>query len=182
MLPCRASGVYIGAWPPPSSGSPPCLLSASLGLVWGRNCNRNTQRMCSGEYLLTGPEHSMLFCRWCDAGYRKELSDRQWLSSSPHEGGIWVSFALCTHRGKDKTQSPPPPPLLGCRHFSCEVVLLTGDVSNTSPAALGGPDAKICVRCHDGTWCCSRDSSSLFLIPWTEKGRFQLLSYFIFVT
>lgn len=133
MLPCRASGVYIGAWPPPSSGSPPCLPSASLGLVWGRNCNRNTQRMCSGEYLLTGPEHSMLFCQWWDAGYRKELSDRQWLSSSPHEGGIWVSFALCTIGEKIKPKALPQPPLLGCRHFSCEVVLLTGDVSNTSP-------------------------------------------------
>lgn len=51
VIPYRASRGCIGAWLPPSLGSPPCSLCASLGLVWGRNCNRNTQRMCSGEYL-----------------------------------------------------------------------------------------------------------------------------------
>ena len=172
MLPCRASGVYIGAWLPPSLGSPPCLLSASLGLVWGRNCNRNTQRMCSGEYLLTSPEHSMLFASdVIDAGFRKELSDRQWLSSSPHQGGTWVSFALWTNRGKDKPKALPQPPSLDCCHFLREVVLLTGDISNTSPTALGGPNAKVCVRYHEGTWCYSNDGSSLVSHPLDGRSK-----------
>lgn len=34
---------------------------------------------------------------------------------------------------KIKPKALPQPPLLGCRHFSCEVVLLTADVSDPSP-------------------------------------------------
>ena len=66
---------------------------------------------------------------------------------------------------KIKPKALPQPPLLDCRHFLYEVVLLTGNISNTSPTALGGPNAKMCIRYHQGTWCYSNDRSSLLSHP-----------------